>query len=153
MADEMLRKQARVLMWLVTIPLGALTILAILLIGNIVVQGGRYADTVALWYLPMALYMLAIWMVRQALKAIADGKLFGEVVPSLLYRVGLLVFAGAIFNEAGRPLITMMTYGRPWIQTFEASGVTLGVLGLTLALVARLLKSAVDMRDELDGFI
>jgi Protein of unknown function (DUF2975) len=153
MPIEELRKQARVLMWLVTIPFGALSILAALLIGNVVLQGGRYFDTVALWYLPMALYMLAIWMVRQALKAIADGDLFGEVVPSLLYRVGSLVFAGAIFNEFGRPLITMMIYGHPWIRTFEASGVTLGVLGLTLALIARLLKSAVDMRDELDGFI
>jgi hypothetical protein len=153
MSVEVLRKQARTLMWLVTSPLGALGLLAALLIGNIVAQGGRYIDTVALWYLPMALYMLAIWMVRQALKAIAAGNLFGEVVPSLLFRVGLLVFVGAIFNELGRPLITLLIYGHPWVQTFEASGVTLGVLGATLALIARLLKRAVDMRDELDGFI
>lgn len=124
-----------------------------MLIGNVVVQGGRYFDTVALWYLPMALYIIAIWMARQALKAIADGNLFADIVPALLFRVGFLVFVGAIFNEIGRPLVTTLIYGHPWVQTFEASGVTLVVLGATLALVARLLKRAVAMRDELDGFI
>ena len=35
---------------------------------------------------------------------------------------------------------------------FEASGITLGVVGATMALIARLLRRAVEMRDELDGF-
>jgi hypothetical protein len=149
---EALRKQARILMWLITVPFAALILVAAVVIGNVVWQGGRYADVVLIWYLPMFLYLWAIWMVRDALRTIARGEMFNQVVPKLLFRVGLALFAGALFNEIGKPLITALIYGKAWMRTFEASGVTLGVMGATLALVAQLLRRAAAMRDELDGF-
>ncbi len=152
MPIEALRRQARILMWLITVPFAGLIIVAAVVIGNVVWHGGRYADGVLIWYLPMFLYLWAIWMVREALKAIACGKMFDQVVPKLLFRVGLALFAGALFNEVGKPLITAIIYGKPWMQTFEASGVTLGVMGATLVFVAQLLRRAAAMRNELDGF-
>jgi hypothetical protein len=152
MSVESLRKQARILMWLVTVPFAAMVVLGLIVVGNVVLTAGRNASDVMLWYFPMFLYICAIWMIRQALNAITRGEMFDQVVPKLLFRVGLLLFAGALFNEIGRPVVTALLYGRVWMQTFDGSGVALGIVGATLALVAQLLRRAAAMRDELDGF-
>lgn len=152
MSIQALRKQARVLQWLVTIPFAGMAILTALLLANIVSQRGRYADGVAIYYLPMFLYMWAIWMVRRALQSIADGALFDEVVPKLLFRVGLALFGGAIFTVIGQPVVYALFYGAPHLKTFEPSPVTLGVVGAALVLFARLLERAASLRKELDEF-
>jgi Protein of unknown function (DUF2975) len=148
-----LRKRALIVKWLVTLPLALLIVVTIGLIGNIIWQGGRYADGVALYYTPMFFYLWAIWMVRQALKAIAAGDGFSLVVPKLLSRVGLALFCGAVFREVGYPLVTWLINGHAHIRTFEASGVTIGVIGLSLMLFAQLLGQAAVMRQELDEFV
>ena len=153
MSSEALRKQARIMMWLVTIPLVGLSLLASLLVGNIIWQGGRYADAVAIYYLPMLLYMWAIWMVRRALRAIAEGGLFDDIVPKLLFRVGIALFGGAVFTVVGEPLAYALFYGSPHFRTFEPSPVTLGVVGLALVLFSQLLGRAALLRKELDEFV
>lgn len=147
-----LQTQARVLMWLVTVPFATLCLLGIVLIGNLAWQGGRFADTVAIYYLPMALYVWAIWMVRQALRAVAGGAMFDAVVPTLLARVGLALFGGAILTVFGTPIAWWLTTGQQLARPFEPSAVALGVVGLTLALVAQLLQRAGAMREELGEF-
>ena len=153
MSVQALRKQARVLVWLVTIPFTGLAILTALLLGNIVLQGGRYADAVAIYYLPMFLYMWAIWMVRRALQSIANGVLFDEVVPRLLSRVGFALFGGALFTVLGQPLLYALLYGNPHFKTFEPSPVTLGAVGAALVLFAHLLERAASLRKQLDEFV
>lgn len=153
MPIETLRNRARLLAWLITVPLACLCLLTILLVGNIVWQGGRYAEQVVILYLPMFLYMGAIWMVRVALVAVARGDLFGEVIPKMLMRVGLALFGGAVFTVFGVPLLTGLLSGRPYIQPFEASAVTLGIVGAALMLFSQLFERATAMRDELDCFI
>ncbi|MES3094624.1 DUF2975 domain-containing protein [Sphingomonas aerolata] len=152
MSVAKIRKQARILMWLVTVPFAGLAVLTILLLGNIVWQGGHYADTVAIYYLPMFLYMWAIWMIRSALKAIARGALFDKVIATLLFRVGLALFGGALFTVIGVPLMTALVTGSPWLRTFEPSPVTLGVVGAALMLLSQLFARASVMRDEIEGF-
>lgn len=152
MSIQMLRKQASILKWLVTVPFGGLAILTALLLGNVVWQGGRYADAVAILYLPMFLYMWAIWMIRRALQSIADGAFFDEVVPTLLLRVGWALFVGALFTVVGQPLVYAILTGNPHFKTFEPSPVTLGVVGAALVLFAQLLKRASSLRKELDEF-
>lgn len=147
-----LRKRARILKWLVTIPFVALVLLTVALLGNIVWQGGRYADGVAVYYLPMFLYLWAIWMIRVALAQVAEGMLFDDIVPRLLRRVGLALFGGALFTVVGVPLLTALLWGRPHIVTFEPSPVTLGVVGAALVLFAELLARAAAMRAEIEEF-
>lgn len=147
-----LRRQAGLLMWLVTIPLvGFAAIVAAVLI-NIAWQGGRYADSFVIYYPPVLLYMWAVWMMRRALAVIATGAAFGAVLPPLLMRVGAAVFGGALLTVFGVPLLTWLHYGRPIVQTFDGSAVALGVVGATLMLVAQLVGRAAAMRDELDSF-
>jgi hypothetical protein len=152
MSIQALRSQARILKWLVTIPFAGLAILTALLIGNVVWHGGRYADAVGIYYLPMFLYMWAIWMVRRALQSIADGALFDDVVPKLLFRVGWSLFGGALFTVVGQPLVDAVFYGNPHFKTFEPSPITLGVVGAALVLFAQLLERAASLRKELDEF-
>ncbi len=139
-------------MWLVTVPLALLAVLAALLVGNVVVQGGRYADTVLLNYLPMALYIWAIWMIRRALKAIAHGALFDDVLPTLVFRVGLALFVGALFAVVGVPLVSAVIWGKPLIRAFEPSPMTLGIVGATLMLFSQLFARAAAMRGEMEEF-
>lgn len=153
MSAQRLHNHARILMWLVTIPFALLALLTIALLGNIAWQGGRFADSVAIYYLPMFLYMWAIWMVRSALKKIADGTLFDREIARLMFRVGIALFGGAVFTVFGVPLMTGLVQGTPYITTFEPSPVTLGIVGATVALLAQLLGHAVTMRQELDEFI
>lgn len=148
-----LRQRARILMWLVTIPFACLCLLTALLLGNIAWQGGRFADTVAVYYLPMFLYMWAIWMIRRALRAIAAGDLYANVLPKLLTRVGAALFGGALYNVFGWPLVGLLLDGRLYSRTFEASAVTLGIVGAALMLFAQLLGGAAAMREELDAFV
>jgi len=151
---ESLRKQARLLMWLVTVPFALMSLVALALLATVVWRGGEGADVVLYWYLPMFLYMWAIWMIRQALGAIGRGEMFAEVVPTLLFRVGLALFFGALYEELGRGIVSELYWGDyKSSNTFEASAITLGVVGATMALIARLLRRAVEMRDELDGFL
>lgn len=149
---EMLRSHARALMWLVTIPFAGMVVIVAALVTGQVWSGGRQLASVLIYYTPMALYMWAIWMVRQSLRAIARGDLFHQVIPALLARVGLALFGGAVFTVFGVPLLTWLMQGRALIQTFEPSPVTLGVIGAALVLLAQLLRRAADEREELQGF-
>jgi hypothetical protein len=154
MSITKLRKQARILMWLVTIPLVLLALLAVLLLGNVAWYGPKVAhgSFVAIYYFPMLLYIWAIWMVRAALKAVAGGAILDQVVPRLLFRVGAALFGGALFTVIGIPVATFILYGHPRITTFEPSPVTLGVVGAALILFSSLLGRAAVLREELDEF-
>lgn len=145
-----LRGRARVLMWLVTLPFALLALLALLQLWAVVRSDGL-AWPLLVAFVPMYIYIAAIWMVRQALKAIALGAMFGAVVPRLLLRVGLALFFGALFNVFGVPL-AMVVLETQLPTSFDGAAVTLGVVGATLALLSQLLQQANAMRDELDEF-
>jgi hypothetical protein len=146
-----LRRNAQILSWLVTVPFVGFCLLTLLVVGNIVVQGGRFADVVAIYYLPIFLYMWAIWNLRAALRLIARGAPFGALMPVRLFRAGLGLLTGALFVSFGAPLVRWLAYGNPAFQTFDGSGVTIGVLGAALMIFSALLRQAADMNDELDG--
>jgi hypothetical protein len=152
MPIETLRARARLLMWLVTLPFVCLLLLALTLLVSVVWNEGRYAGVVFVIYLPMFIYIWAIWMVRQALRSIARGAMFDQVVPRLLFRVGLALFGGALFNVFGIPIVTGLIGNRPVFLTFDGAAVTLGVVGATLVLLSQLLAQASAMREELDEF-
>lgn len=151
MAIDSLRRKARILMWLVTVPFALLALLAAMQLW-FVLRHDLLAWPILVAFAPMYVYIWAIWMVRQALGSIAAGALFGTVVPRLLLRVGLALFFGALFNVFGSPVASAM-FDLRLPATFDGAAVTLGVVGATLALLSQLLTQASSMQDELDGFL
>jgi hypothetical protein len=151
MAIDSLRRKARILMWLVTLPFALLALLAMMQMW-FVLRHNLLAWPILVAFAPMYIYTWAIWMVRQALKSIAGGALFDSVVPRLLLRVGLALFFGALFNVFGTPAASAM-FRLQLPMTFDGAAVTLGVVGATLALLSQLLKQAAAMREELDSIL
>lgn len=148
---ETLRARARILMWLVTVPF-ALLLLAAAILLFAPIWTGRFSGPALIFNLPMYIYVWAIWMVRQALRSIASGAVFGQVVPRLLLRVGAALFAGGLINVFGVTLLTRLIYERGAYAVFDGAAITLGVIGATLVLVAQLLAQASAAREELDEF-
>lgn len=153
MPIETLRARARTLMWLVTLPFACLLLTVLLLFGMLAWSGaGDPSGMLVIRYMPMCIYLWAIWMVRQALWAIANGVVFGTVVPRLLFRVGAALLGGTLFSVIGAPLLTRLVYGRGSFLAFDGAAITLGVVGATLMLVSQLLAQASALREELDDF-
>lgn len=151
MPIETLRRRARLLMWLVTVPFVLLfAAVAILILAPI--WTGRLSGPMLIFHLPMCIYVCAIWMVRQALKSIASGAAFGQVLPRLLLRIGAALFAGGLTSVFGVTLLTRLIYGRGAFANFDGAAITLGVVGATLVLLSHLLAQASEMREELDAF-
>ena len=147
---DSLRKRARILMWLVTVPFALLALLAGFQLWAVLID--EVADpAILIAFAPMYIYIWAIWMVRQALGTIARGGLFDVVVPRLLLRVGLALFFGALFNVFGG-LTANLVFDLRLPMLFDGAAITLGVVGATLVLVSQLLKQAASMREELDSF-
>jgi hypothetical protein len=151
MPMDSLRMKARILMWLVTVPFTLLTLLAAMQLWQ-VLQNPAPNLFILVVFAPMYIYIWAMWMVRQALKAIAGGGMFDDVVPKLLFRVGLALFFGALFNVFGAPAAFLM-FDLRVPAMFDGAAVTLGVVGATLVLLSQLLKQAAAMREELDSFL
>lgn len=149
MTLETLRSRARVLMWLVTVPF-ALLGLGLIVEIYVLATYSRGREELIILHFPLYLYFGAIWMARQALKAIASGAMFDSVVPRLLLRIGVVLFVGALFNVFGHPLLMWALQGTPAFVAWDGAAVALGVIGATLVLVSRLVAEAAEMRRELD---
>jgi hypothetical protein len=106
-----------------------------------------------IYRLPMLFYLAAIWMVRDAALTIARGGMFDAVVPRLLSRVGVALALGATINVFVGPWIRLIARGRGPYAYYDVAAITLGVVGLALILLARLLAEAVAMRAELDEIL
>jgi hypothetical protein len=148
MTQDMLRKRARLLRDLVTLPLVVLAlVLAIETLGAVF---GNYSARALIGRLPVVFYLAAIWMVRSFLASIARGQLFDRVLPQMIERVGLALAAGALTNVFLVTWIWKAAFGTGAYAWYDPAAITLGVVGFALILVARLLAQAAEMRAELD---
>lgn len=146
---ETLRARSRLLRNLVTMVFALLML--VLGIEVVALLSGRHPSPWILVYrLPMLFYLWAIWDSRRAIASIGRGELFGTVVPRLLTRVGLALFFGGLINVFGAPLLLWLVAGRGAVAYYDVAAITLGVVGLTLVIVAQLLSQAAAMRQELD---
>lgn len=148
MTQDKLRKRARLLRNLVTIPLVVLAL--VLAIETLGATLGNYSARALVGRLPVVFYLAAIWMVRSFLASIARGVLFDRVLPQMIERVGIALAAGALTNVFLVTWIWSLLSGRFTYAWYDPAAITLGVVGFALVLVARLLAHAADMRAELD---
>jgi hypothetical protein len=100
---------------------------------------------------PEALFLLALWWVREALAAFGRGELFGAPITRMLDRVGVLLACGSavrIFLVPGLCRLLGFDAGH-WIA-FDAAGMVLGAIGLALKAIAVVLRHASVLQSELD---
>jgi len=100
---------------------------------------------------PEVFYLLALWWIRQALAAFAQGKLFAPTIIRMLHRVGVMLAIGAFLNVFLLPAIERaLGLGPGYWVAFDVSGLVLGVIGLTLNVIARVFQLSADMQAELN---
>jgi len=149
MNPETLRARSRLLRNLVTLVF-VILLLTLAMEVSVVVSGRYPSASLLLYRLPMLFYLWAIWCARRAIASIGAGESFGPAVPCLLTQVGLALFLGGIVNVFVAPLLTWLILGRGGLAHYDVAAITVGVVGLTLVLIAQLLDQAALMRRELD---
>ncbi len=100
---------------------------------------------------PEVFYLVALWWVRQALAAFARGEFFAPTITRMLDRVGVALAAGALVGTFVVPAAQRALGAGPgyWIA-FDVAGVVLGALGLSLTVIAHVLRRASAVQAELD---
>jgi hypothetical protein len=100
---------------------------------------------------PEALFLLALWWIRQTLAAFARGDLFALPVTRMLDRVGLLLAVGSAVRILLVPGLCRLLGFNPgyWIA-FDAASLVLAALGLALKAIAAALRHASTLQSELD---
>ncbi|MEO7433019.1 MAG: hypothetical protein ABIR62_13550 [Dokdonella sp.] len=102
--------------------------------------------------IPEACYLLALWWIRAALAAIAAGDLYGDAVIRMLDRVGVVLAVGAFAGVFLVPAISRLLGSDVgyWIA-YDVSGLVLGAIGVSLKIIADVLRHAAAMKADLDG--
>ena len=99
---------------------------------------------------PEIAYLFALWWIRQTLAAFAAGKLYTRAVTRMLDRVGTMLAAGALFNIFIVPSASRaLGFGPGYFIPYDVSGFVLAALGLSLKVIAHVLRRAAEMETEL----
>ena len=104
--------------------------------------------------LPMLFYLAGVWTIRQAFARLAEGEMFNQLLPILLRRLGLALAGGGVASVFLTPWLWRALIGPAsgaW-ASFDPPAITIGLVGLLMMVLADLMKRAVTMRHELDGF-
>ena len=110
---------------------------------------------VLLTRLPIAFYLAAIWSMRMATAQLAQGATFDLLLPKLLTRVGWALALGALTSVLISPLLLRTMLGNHFggLAAFDPAAIAVGLVGLLLAILARLFEQAAEMRSELDEIL
>jgi hypothetical protein len=100
---------------------------------------------------PEVLFILSLTGIRQALGTFVGGDLYSLAVSRMLRRVGTMLAAGAFLKVFVVPALDRAIGLSPgyWIA-FDVTGLVLGAIGLSLAIFARVLERAGELKAELD---
>jgi hypothetical protein len=100
---------------------------------------------------PEIFYLLSLWWIRQALAAFARGELYAPTITRMLDRVGVMLAVGATVNVFLVPVAArVLGFGPGYWVAFDISGLVLGSVGLSLTVIARVLRKASELQMELD---
>ena len=118
------------------------------------VARGRYpTPALVMRDLAMPFYLWAIWSARRAVLLIGRGEALHAVLSRLLARIGAALFLGGLAAVFGAPLLLMALRRGGALAFYDVAAITVGVVGVTLMIVARLIAEAEAMRAELDEIV
>ncbi len=101
--------------------------------------------------IPLPFYLYALLESARAIRRIGCGAALRDLVSALLARIGWALFAGGIAQVFVVPWLLRTRQGS--IANFDVNAITLGAIGVTLVVIARLVREAVRDRAELDEFL
>lgn len=102
---------------------------------------------------PALFYLGAVWFCAGSFAAIAAGAHFTDALPVLMRKIGWLIVGGASASTAVMPILSRLVMGSGSYVRFDVSDLALGMIGLMLVVLARILTEAVAMRSELEEFV
>lgn len=104
--------------------------------------------------LPMLFYLAGVWTIKQTFARLVEGEMFNQLLPILLRRLGLALAGGGVASVFLTQWLWRALIGPAsgaW-ASFDPPAITVGLVGLLMIVLADLMKRAVAMRHELDGF-
>jgi hypothetical protein len=153
---EALRSGARRLRWWTTL---LILFVAAVMVLEIAARAGAFgaADPPyrlgldLLFAIPILIYLGALWRVRRAFSAIAEGALFTPEVATAMRHVGLLLTAGAGAAFVINPYLHRLAADDyPRLVEFDVATLVIGAVGIALTFIARLFDQAVRLQREMD---
>lgn len=100
---------------------------------------------------PEALFLLALWWVREALDAFSRGELFAVPMTRMLDRVGFVLACGAAVRILIVPgVCRLLGFDAGYWIAFDTASLVLGAIGLALKAIAGVLRHASALQSELD---
>ena len=155
-------------LWLARMTLVLLVATALLIVVPtmiaLILMAQRGSDwTGLLWWslitwAPAIFYLYALWAIRGAFRDFAQGGQFGPAIAAGCTRAGIFLAAGGTMSAVGVPNIhrLMQLQGVPGgpiqrigtLLHFDAAYLAVGVVGLALILLGRLLHRAADLQSE-----
>lgn len=123
----------------------------------------------AVMWSPTVFYLYALWAVRSAFRDFAKGGIFGPAIARGCTSAGVALAIGATLSAVGVPNLMRILHAQNLIDRppaeltamliFDTAYLAVGVVGVALVLLGRLLRRAVEiqseaaaMRSELDEF-
>ena len=109
------------------------------------------AFTAVLW-MPVPFYLYALWAIRGAFRGFATGGTFGPAIAAGCTRAGFALAIGGTLSAVGVPNVMRVLHGQGSVLVFDVAYLAVGVVGLAMILLGRLLSRAAAIEDELGGF-
>ena len=98
---------------------------------------------------PLPFYLFALWTARTASGRIGQGEALRSLISPMLRRIGWSLFLGAIAQVF---LVPWLRPGKT-LAMYDIGAITVGAVGITLVIVARLVSDAERDRAELDEIL
>lgn len=100
---------------------------------------------------PEALFLLALWWIREALAAFSRGEWFAAPMARMLERVGVVLACSAAVRILVVPgVCRLLGFDAGYWIAFDAAAIMVGAIGLALQAIAAVLRHASAVQSELD---
>lgn len=154
--DRLIRKAARLRSLLTALVVS----LALILLFERLAYAGAYDGSINLsralqqlvLSLPSALYLLALWHFRVAMKAIGQGQAFSAALATMLHRASLLLIGGALITMSLPLVYAAFRQAYPRLIEFDVATLIVAGIGVAMLAVGHLLDRARELQAELDSF-
>lgn len=142
-------------LWLSRLTLGLLVATAALILATFLIGPFRAAEdglllANLLHWLPTLFYLYALWAIHRAFRHFAQGGVFGPAIAAGCTHAGIALAAGGALSAVGIPNLRRLLSDSPGgsFLHFDTAYLAVGVVGLALVLLGRLLSHAAELQAE-----